>query len=231
MQNVKCILFDLYNTLLDDLGLAEREKYRLDTIYTILEKSLYPVKFHTLADKYWEMTAYVGYFHHEEGREFPPFYQVEYLLNSLKVSDIVVFKKVYDVYTDAVLQIPPKPMKNAKKALEYIRDNGFKIGLISNTGKTPGVILRLLLKDLGLFEYFNDLVFSDEIGIIKPNPFIFHSAAERLRFKMEECLFIGDMTESDYKGALNAGMKGYLFNRDKDDLYELAVKLCGGYTQ
>lgn len=61
MANYACFLFDLYGTILDDThGMAEREQYRLDNIYTILEKSQYPVKFADLQKKYGEMSLYMS---------------------------------------------------------------------------------------------------------------------------------------------------------------------------
>ncbi len=224
MHNYKWVIFDLYNTIIDDReGYEQREKFRLDSIYTIIEKSNYPVKFAELSEKYGEMTlAYLKY-HAETKRAFIPFYQVEYLMNLLHIEDIVVFKKVYDSYVEAVLHIPPKPMKNAAKALEALKENDKKIGLVSNTGRTPGYVLRILLKELNLLKYFDCLVFSDEAGFLKPDKRIFDFAVEMLDADKNETIFIGDIKSSDYDGAINAGLNAHLFNPDIDNLYQLAM--------
>jgi putative hydrolase of the HAD superfamily len=209
--------------------MAEREKYRLDSIYTILEKSLYPVKFPALAEKYANMIAYWAEYQASTGWCMTPFYQVQYLLNSLNVHDLIVFKKTYDVYIDAILQICPEPIHHAQKALQELKDRGKKIGLISNTGKTPGVILRMMLKEINLFDYFDDMVFSDEAGYLKPDERIFHLAADRLGVKRDETIFIGDLKVSDYDGAMGAGLGAHLFNRTKEDLYNIIIGYSGGY--
>ncbi len=229
MRTYETFIFDLYNTIILDDGFAEREQYRMDTIYSILEKSLYSVKFDKLRDAYLDMSEYFNAIHGEKGIAVSPFYQIDYLLNKLDVHDVVTFKKTYDAYSAAVLQLNPKLMPDAKKALEYIKNQDKKTGLISNTGKTPGVILRILLKELGVFDLFDDMIFSDEIGVLKPNLLVFDIALKRLEAAKDQTIFIGDRKYCDYDGALNAGLSAHLFDRDKENLFALVVNYNGGY--
>lgn len=229
MPDYSCILFDLYSTLIEDQGGPERDRYRVDSIYTLLEKSLYPVKFAVLLEKYETMARYIDEFHGRTNRAFAPFAQVQMLLSSLNIQDIVLFKKVYDVYSEADLQISPVRVHNADRALALLRERGRKIGLVSNTGKAPGVVLRLVLKQLGLFDYFDDMLFSDEFGFLKPEAIVFDTAVRRLEAAKEDTLFIGDLKYSDFDGATNAGLNAHLFRQDSEDLFELAAHFSGGY--
>ena len=206
MHNYSCVFFDLFNTLIHDNSTAERDKFRLDNIYTILEKSLYPVKFGVLQEKYGEMMVFTAEQESAANRSFTPFQQVEYLLKLLKINNIIVFKKVYDTYIDAVLQLSPKMVHNADKALEHLKEKNVKIGLISNTIKSSGFVLRILLKQLNLYDYFDDMVFSDEIGFIKPSQFIFDMAVWRLGVDRKNSIFIGDLKSIDQDGAVKAGL-------------------------
>lgn len=225
MSEINCFIFDLYNTIIDDeLTFLERERYRLDTIYTILEKYCYPVKFPKLQSVYNDMIDYMGEYHIVYRKAFTPFYQVDYLLKKLSIDDFIVFKKIYDVYTEAILQIPPKLMYNAEKALKYIKERGIKIGLITNTGRTPGDKLRMLLKDLKILQFFDGLFFSDEVGFLKPHPEIFNNCLRWLDVEKSKCLFIGDTYYSDYYGAIGVGMKAYLYKKGEDDLYQISLK-------
>jgi HAD superfamily hydrolase (TIGR01549 family) len=230
MHDYACIIFDLYNTILDDTkGIDEREKYRLDNIYTILEKSLFPVKFKVLEKKYAEMELTMYENQAKSNIAFTPFHQVDYLLNLLSIHDIVIFKKVYDCYIDALLQISPRLIKNADTALKLLKERGKKIGLISNTGKTSGCIIRLLLKQLGVYQYFDDFTFSDEIGFLKPDPLIFNTAVQKLGVPKSDIMFIGDLKNIDYDGAVNAGLNAHLFKKNEEDLYQLAVSYSGDF--
>jgi putative hydrolase of the HAD superfamily len=230
MANYSCILFDLYGTLLDDShGMAEREQYRLDNIYTILEKALYPIKYPALQKAYGQMSMFMAEEQDRTKRSFIPFEQVAYLLKLMKVNDLVVFKKVYDCYADAILQIAPKLNHNAERALALLKERDRKIGVVSNTGKTPGHILRLLLRELNIMDYFDALVFSDEVGLLKPDPLLFDVAVRRLGSSKKDAVMIGDSKVSDYDGASAAGLSAHLYQSDEDDLYDLAVRFTGDY--
>jgi putative hydrolase of the HAD superfamily len=229
MPNYNYFFFDLYNTLLDDnYVLAERDQFRLDNIYTILEKSLYPVKFKEIQSVYGEMLVYFGEYE-QTGKACTPFQQVDWMMKKLKVKDVIVFKKVYDSYVESLLQISPKLMKNAEKALEVLKERGKKIALVSNTGRTPGIVLRMMMKQFGIYEYFDEIVFSDEIGLVKPELLIFQVAVRRLGALTKESIFIGDSKKADFEGAKNAGLSAHIFKRNEEDLYQLAVSYSGEF--
>lgn len=58
----------------------------------------------------------------------------------------------------------------------------------------------------GLRECFEDIVLSEEVGIQKPNPGIYHLALERNGLSADEVLMIGDSHFSDISGAAAAGI-------------------------
>ena len=68
-----------------------------------------------------------------------------------------------------------------------------------------------------LFDKFDGLVFSVQIGIVKPNIDIYEYLISKYNLKTDECLFIDD-TEKNIKGAQLAGISGYLFDGDVDTL-------------
>ncbi len=210
-------------------GSTERERYRLDNIYTILEKSLFPIKFNTLQKNYREMLSIADKEEKEKGASFSPFRQVDYLLKLLNVHDSVIFKKVYDCYIDAVLQISPKLSKNAEKALSILKERGKKIGLISTMNKTPGDIMRLLFKELSIYHYFDDMTFSDEAGIIHPFSVLFEITLKKLRLPKKEAIYIGDLKNDDYNSMATSGYNMHLFKNEEEDIYQLALKYSGGY--
>lgn len=58
----------------------------------------------------------------------------------------------------------------------------------------------------GLRECFEDIVLSEEVGIQKPNPGIYHLALRRNGLSADEVLMIGDSHFSDISGAAAAGI-------------------------
>jgi FMN phosphatase YigB (HAD superfamily) len=230
MSDYSCIIFNLFQTLLDDNhGRAEREKYRLDNIYTILEKSLFPVKFANLRKKYSEVIDYSKKFEEEHGKSFGPFLQIEYLLNSLGIKDSVIFKRVYDSYIDAVLQISPRLKKNAVKALSLLKERGKHISIISTANKTPGDIVRMLLKELSVYDLIDDMIFSDEIGIIRPVSCLVDITLQKLQSSKKEAIYIGIMKSDEYSNMAKAGYFVHVFNEADEDAYQLALRYSGGY--
>ena len=75
---------------------------------------------------------------------------------------------IREPYSHALLQFQPKLVDGAYELLVSLKEKGYKIGLISNTGRTPGRTMRQVLKGYGLADCFNAMTFSDETGHIKP---------------------------------------------------------------
>ncbi len=84
---------------------------------------------------------------------------------------------------------------------------GVSLGIVSNTGRTPGVILRRVLERHGLLGYFGAISYSDEVGFRKPEAQIFHVTLERAGVAAAEALHIGDNPDADVVGAQGVGMR------------------------
>jgi FMN hydrolase / 5-amino-6-(5-phospho-D-ribitylamino)uracil phosphatase len=67
---------------------------------------------------------------------------------------------------------------------------------------------------VGLDGYFKAVVSAKELGVSKPDPRIFHAAANKLNLQAHEVLHIGDDAALDVMGALRVGMKAVWLNRD-----------------
>jgi 2-haloacid dehalogenase len=66
---------------------------------------------------------------------------------------------------------------------------------------------RRRLKRSGLFDFFEDLFYSQSIGFQKPSKEYFDYVMGHIRdFHKEEALIIGDSLTTDIKGGLSAGI-------------------------
>jgi putative hydrolase of the HAD superfamily len=113
-----------------------------------------------------------------------------------------------EAYAAPALSFPPAPRPGAAGALRDLRARGVRIGLISNTGRTPGRILRVLLHRAGLLEHLEALTFSDEAGIRKPDPRVFRWTLNKLGARPERAAHVGDNLAADVGGAQAAGCRG-----------------------
>ena len=88
------------------------------------------------------------------------------------------------------------------------------VGLISDTGMTPGTEIRALLDRAGFGEHIRAFSFSDEVGVAKPQSAIFRHAASELGVDPDALLHLGDLEPTDIVGALNVGAQAGLFAGD-----------------
>ena len=91
--------------------------------------------------------------------------------------------------------------------LREVRALGYAVGLISNTGMTPGHTFRVYLEQLDLMRYFDTMVFSDEVLLAKPSRQMFQRTMEAMRSIPEETVHVGDHLLNDVLGAKQAGMR------------------------
>lgn len=98
--------------------------------------------------------------------------------------------------------------------IEYIKQlkKDYKIGLLSNAW----VNARENLSRLYDFQkYFDDLVFSAEVGMRKPDERIFRLVLERLEVEPQEAIFIDDFA-INITGATEIGIHAVLY-KDRDE--------------
>jgi len=125
-----------------------------------------------------------------------------------------LMERLVEAYTSPLLECPPPLIEGAKETLKQIKEEKFKLGLICNTGRTPGKTIRILLKQVGIIDCFDITTFSDELRIRKPDPRIFLHTLTQLKSLPQKSLHVGDMVELDILGAKNAGMQSVHLNLD-----------------
>jgi putative hydrolase of the HAD superfamily len=115
-----------------------------------------------------------------------------------------------DAYASPALRVPPAVDAGAAAALAELRGRGLALALISNTMRTPGVVLRRVLDGAGLLAQFSALTFSDECGIRKPDPQIFLETLRAIGVSPDEAVHVGDDPVLDVEGARDARMAGVI---------------------
>jgi HAD superfamily hydrolase (TIGR01509 family) len=94
----------------------------------------------------------------------------------------------------------------AAETLAQLREQGYRLGLISNT-VWPGRFHSADLASLELLPFLEHLTFSGDAGLWKPFPAIFQTTAEALGANPAETVFVGDSPQEDILGAQAAGMR------------------------
>ncbi len=91
------------------------------------------------------------------------------------------------------------------ETLVALRDDGFRMGLISNAKSDWAV--RAIIEKNDIEKYFGTIVTSASIRIRKPRPEIFARALNDLGVKPSETVVVGDSVDADISGARNIGMR------------------------
>ena len=97
------------------------------------------------------------------------------------------------------------------RVLSWARDlraAGLRTGILSNLPRTLGERLRA---EAGFLDHFDQVTFSYELGVIKPEAAIYRHAIEGLGVEPAEALFLDDRPEN-VEGARAAGIHAEVFN-------------------
>jgi putative hydrolase of the HAD superfamily len=111
-------------------------------------------------------------------------------------------------YIEPVLHVPPELEPRAAEAVSELASRGVALGIISNTGRTPGVILRRVLERHDLLRHFTVVSYSDEVGYRKPDAEIFRRTLAELGVEAGDAAHVGDNPVADVQGAQGVGMRG-----------------------
>jgi putative hydrolase of the HAD superfamily len=102
-----------------------------------------------------------------------------------------------------------------KEMLDMVRERGYAIGLVSDVAwGLPSDYPQRDMKYFDLLEYFDDMVFSTDVGLRKPHPKMFKIALSNLGAEADRSLFVGNSLQCDVKGALGVGMTAVLKRSD-----------------
>jgi len=91
-----------------------------------------------------------------------------------------------------------------------------KVGLISNAWSG----LRAFISGQKFEDVFDEMIISAEVGLVKPDPRIYHLALEKLGVLPEESVFLDDVLVN-VEAARSAGMSAIQFTQPEKALEEL----------
>lgn len=218
---IQAITFDLWNTLIINKSYS---KQRLENLFQFLQEREIFLSFDELRaayDKRFHLSEVT--FEEIEFRHIYTEYRISNVLDELNIAiskdDMEIIKQDLE---SQMLQDPPLLKPGVKKILEEL-DPNYQIGLISNTGVTPGRILSKVLDDYEILDLFDVTIFSDETGYFKPHPIMFEFPLKTLKCKAENAIHIGDMLETDVKGANDYQMLSVWFN-ESNKVRSLEIK-------
>lgn len=130
-----------------------------------------------------------------------------YPLEAVGVGDAMLAKSFSDDFF-SVIPTKSKLMPHAREVLEYLSAK-YNLYILSNGFQE---LQCHKMRSAGIDHYFKKVVLSDDIGVLKPWPEIFHFALSTTQSELQDSLMIGDSWENDVAGAREVGMHQVFYN-------------------
>lgn len=191
--------FDVYGTLFDTASVDRRVHERVDAPTGVVdafvalwrEKQLQYAYQVALMDAYEPFSAVT-----EAAFE----YAADYHGFDLRATDRDAILSAYEEL---------KPFDDTEPALDRLADNGADLAVLSNGDPS---MLRTLVANTGIEDYFDAIVSADEVTTFKPDPRVYDNGAERLGHPSGDCQLVS-ANAWDVAGAAQAGMATAWINR------------------
>lgn len=213
------VTFDFWSTLVDGRVTPERTAQRLARLHAAIVGAGHTVTLEELEAAFDMALERVAGAASESLEDVGPPGRWAELARALGIPDgRVPYTIVEQLYEEMTLDPLPAEMPHVHAAVDAMRQRGYRLGVICNTGMTGGQVLREVLRRHTLLDRFDVTVFSNEFGVSKPHPSIFaHTLAELGDIPPDEALHVGDVEELDVEGARRAGLWSALYAGDADD--------------
>jgi HAD superfamily hydrolase (TIGR01549 family) len=119
----------------------------------------------------------------------------------------------------AAFRAARRPVAGAVELLSHLKPH-VSIGVVTNNVRHEQVEK---LSYCGLDGLIDVLVTSEDVGVAKPDPAIFHAALEQLACRPDEVVMVGDSWENDVVGASRVGIRSVWLNRYADPLRDATL--------
>lgn len=157
-------------------------------------------------------------------------------INALEMYAMVVFRMqghlknvslpqlqvMYNDIKEIFYQYPPTYYDgNTILVLEELKERGFTMSILSNTGFITGGTLLPVLKNLRISNKMMFMDFSDKTGYSKPSGRAFRNAHKQLAYQREEVMHVGDNEDADGIGAKFYGFIPQIINSNSLTIKDL----------
>lgn len=135
----------------------------------------------------------------------------QYLVKLLSESSKNVFNRLFNMleiaYTkDTIMQLVEEYRNHLPNiqffddvfpSLEVLKQRDIKLGIITDGYANAQ---RQKLNTIGAYDYFDEIIITDELGrdYWKPHPISFETIRERLNVEFNEMIYVGDNPEKDF---------------------------------
>ncbi len=207
MNDIKIVSFDLWNTLFDDSSyIQELDEKRIKACDDMLNK--YNLSHQDNLKKVFQDERINFQEMEKKGKYLNYKTRIKSIL--LKVNENVNDKIVEELclaYKQLSLTYIPTVNQRLITVIMKLRAKSVPCIILSNTGLISAEVTRKLLKCIGLYNLFEHIYLSEEVGICKPNKDFFELPIKKYSIFPHQMLHIGDSDFFDIDAAQEVGCR------------------------
>ena len=206
-MTINGVIFDLGSTLIEFCGDWGDIFRGLSTdLITYLRDHGFDLDFEEFERRYQEIVSQFYTRGQQDWIEYTAEYTLRYALAEFGYPDVsaeVLKEGLMAAFAQGELLW--RPFGDVYRTLDTLKERGYKIGLISNARDAANV--ERLIDNAQLRPWLDPIVISANVGVRKPNPYIFKIVLDAWQLPPEQVVMVGDMLGADVLGAHNAGMR------------------------
>ena len=194
MQNiteVKGLVFDLFFTLIN----PRREDFFRDSEHGVLKIELSEM----------QRRNSIEHIARNTGQIRDPYEIMRRILCGLDISEDILIRAA-DVRRERLRRTLYEVEQKNLDILKSLRESGLKLALLSNAD----VVDIYYWQGSPLSAVFDEVIFSCDVGLLKPDPKIFRLALDALGLSSDQVFYVGDGGHDEFRGAREAGINTIL---------------------
>lgn len=214
-MDIQAVIFDLGGTLVEYAGpyavWPALETPGLKAAYNVLEaKGVVLPSFEKFSNTGFELLPQRWQMATSGQRNLRLIDFLAEILEECDVNDVsqAWFVEAATLYEQAICA-QAVPLEAAQETLELLKEQGYRIGLLSNTMFSGSAHIADLQR-FSLDGYFDAMLFSADAGKWKPSPDPYLDLLKQLNTAPENGVFVGDDPANDMVGGQEAGLRTVL---------------------
>jgi len=113
-----------------------------------------------------------------------------------------LINRVKQVYTREEILTKCRPVFEKEYMMSRLKSDGYRLAVCSNAIRDS---VELMIRQSGLYDYFEFLISNEDVKRAKPDPEIYHKALERLGCKPQEVVIVEDAPHGIESGRRSGG--------------------------
>lgn len=210
MKKYKHLFFDLDHTLWD---FEQNSRQALTSIYYEFDLRQWQIQSPDHFIDTYHPINYQMWADYREGKIDAPTVKRKRFQDTLKQFGLISESVITDVENYYMQHLPNGGtlMPNVVQMLQKFHQH-FDLHIVTNGFRA---ITDVKLRKSKIQHFFQLILSAEEVGVLKPNAKVFHTAIHKTGATVENSLFIGDNLIADIQGAKSVGMDQVFYNPEK----------------